>query len=50
MGLQLFPDDTSLAERASMLENKTSMQKNSNKSEMGSGKKGVIGASVFWGF
>ena len=50
MGLRLFPDDTSLAERASMLENKTSVQNKSNKLETGSGIKGVTGASVVWGF
>lgn len=50
MGLQLFSDDTSLAERSGMLETKTSMQNNSNKLEIGSGKKGVTGASVVWGF
>lgn len=46
MGLQLFLNYTSLAERASVLESKNTMQNNSNKLEMRSGKRGVTGASV----
>lgn len=49
MGLRLLPDDTSLGERASMLENRAGMQNNSTP-QTGSGEEGMTGASVVWGF